>query len=276
MNITVTTPLEMGVGQQKYVVAYTLKQNIVEKQPDILNAQKTENIHSLKDTIQKLSSPATIRPDALFVSKSMYNYEQKFTTNSQQNTLKKNHEFINTNSINNHIPSSNLMSINVGGASSCTSDNTNQDYEKPFNYSKMYNDCINNTQIERVSENNLYNNSLECEKILDYRLLNNNTSTATNEPLFLNSNCITTMGNASTIPHIYSPSQQQLLGDYRSKNNEIRYSTSEFAGEASSTEYNNLNNQITSTMSNMNSTLYKSRNRNHIITDTLPGPESCV
>uniref|UniRef100_A0A1B0CYQ3 Uncharacterized protein n=1 Tax=Phlebotomus papatasi TaxID=29031 RepID=A0A1B0CYQ3_PHLPP len=41
MDNTVTTPLEMGVGQQRFVVAYTLKQG-VEKQPDILSAQKGE------------------------------------------------------------------------------------------------------------------------------------------------------------------------------------------------------------------------------------------
>lgn len=39
MDMTVTAPLDMGAGQQRYVVAYTLKQGI-EKQPDILNAQK--------------------------------------------------------------------------------------------------------------------------------------------------------------------------------------------------------------------------------------------
>lgn len=41
MDMTVTAPLDMGTGQQRYVVAYTLKQGI-EKQPDILNAQKSE------------------------------------------------------------------------------------------------------------------------------------------------------------------------------------------------------------------------------------------
>lgn len=40
MDMTVTAPLDMGTGQQRYVVAYTLKQGI-EKQPDILNAQKS-------------------------------------------------------------------------------------------------------------------------------------------------------------------------------------------------------------------------------------------
>lgn len=41
MDVTVTAPLDMGTGQQRYVVAYTLKQGI-EKQPDILSAQKSQ------------------------------------------------------------------------------------------------------------------------------------------------------------------------------------------------------------------------------------------
>lgn len=40
MDMTVTAPIDMGAGQQRYVVAYTLKQGI-DKQPDILNAQKS-------------------------------------------------------------------------------------------------------------------------------------------------------------------------------------------------------------------------------------------
>lgn len=44
MDLTVTAPLDMGTGQQRYVVAYTLKQG-TEKQPDILNAQKSKINH---------------------------------------------------------------------------------------------------------------------------------------------------------------------------------------------------------------------------------------
>lgn len=41
MDMTVTAPLDMGAGgQQRFVVAYTLKSG-VEKQPDILSAQKS-------------------------------------------------------------------------------------------------------------------------------------------------------------------------------------------------------------------------------------------
>uniref|UniRef100_A0A8W7PS24 Uncharacterized protein n=1 Tax=Anopheles coluzzii TaxID=1518534 RepID=A0A8W7PS24_ANOCL len=67
MDITVTTPLEMGMGQQKYVVAYTLKQG-VEKQPDILSAQKTgsASVQSIKDIgTQKLGSPYNHNPPPL-------------------------------------------------------------------------------------------------------------------------------------------------------------------------------------------------------------------
>lgn len=39
--MTVTAPIDMGTGQQRFVVAYTLKQGI-EKQPDILSAQKSK------------------------------------------------------------------------------------------------------------------------------------------------------------------------------------------------------------------------------------------
>lgn len=48
MDMTVTAPLDMGTGQQRFVVAYTLKG--VEKQPDILSAQKSEFV--LYDSVE--------------------------------------------------------------------------------------------------------------------------------------------------------------------------------------------------------------------------------
>lgn len=69
-----TTPLDVGAGgQQRFVVAYTLKQG-AEKQPDILSAQKdsTSSTISLKDSL--LSSPAAIRPDGLLLNSSRNNY----------------------------------------------------------------------------------------------------------------------------------------------------------------------------------------------------------
>lgn len=75
MDKTVTTPLDMGGGgqQQRFVVAYTLKQGS-EKQPDILSAQKgsTSSTISLKDSL--LCSPAAIRPDGLLLNNSRNNF----------------------------------------------------------------------------------------------------------------------------------------------------------------------------------------------------------
>ncbi|XP_052836272.1 LOW QUALITY PROTEIN: uncharacterized protein LOC128252530 [Drosophila gunungcola] len=59
MDVTVTAPLETGAGHQRLVVAYTLKQGI-EKQPDILSAQKSAS------TGGDASSPLGNRPSGLF------------------------------------------------------------------------------------------------------------------------------------------------------------------------------------------------------------------
>ncbi|XP_022225527.2 uncharacterized protein LOC111076162 [Drosophila obscura] len=59
MDVTVTAPLETGAGHQRLVVAYTLKQGI-EKQPDILSAQKSA-------TGSDTSSPLGNRPSGLFM-----------------------------------------------------------------------------------------------------------------------------------------------------------------------------------------------------------------
>lgn len=95
MDMTVTAPLDTGTGQQRYVVAYTLKQGI-EKQPDILSAQKStnnfnrrkrtqmsitdftftsidsNNVQPFKDP-NELTTPPMLRPDALFLGKSNFN-----------------------------------------------------------------------------------------------------------------------------------------------------------------------------------------------------------
>ncbi|TMW45866.1 hypothetical protein DOY81_009054, partial [Sarcophaga bullata] len=59
MDVTVTAPLETGPGHQRLVVAYTLKQGI-EKQPDILSAQKNA-------TGSATSSPLGNRPSGIFI-----------------------------------------------------------------------------------------------------------------------------------------------------------------------------------------------------------------
>lgn len=100
--MTVTAPIDMGAGQQRYVVAYTLKQGI-DKQPDILNAQKSEwtwcitlkmkfysiclffsfvdsdSTQSFKDS-QNLMTPPPMRPDALYLSKPNYNSQPSYVS----------------------------------------------------------------------------------------------------------------------------------------------------------------------------------------------------
>lgn len=84
MDKTVTTPLDLGAGgQQRFVVAYTLKQGAGgggDKQPDILSAQKgtatTSSTISLKESL--LSSPAAIRPDGLLLMNSRNNYNVSY------------------------------------------------------------------------------------------------------------------------------------------------------------------------------------------------------
>lgn len=66
MDVTVTAPLETGPGHQRLVVAYTLKQSI-EKQPDILNAQKSTTAGSIT------SSPLGNRQSNLFKDASSSN-----------------------------------------------------------------------------------------------------------------------------------------------------------------------------------------------------------
>lgn len=57
--MTVTAPLDMGTGQQRFVVAYTLKPGI-EKQPDILSAQKSEFSQFLRIVYKRKINPNVI------------------------------------------------------------------------------------------------------------------------------------------------------------------------------------------------------------------------
>lgn len=304
MDITVTTPLEMGVGQQKYVVAYTLKQGS-EKQPDILSAQKTtaDNI----DSVQKMGSPAAIRPDALFNTSSssstskpskasQYEHQQKSSTpSSHTSTLKRNE-----NNNKNYMPLNQTLTSNYSSQPPpyCSSMLSDYDYEAPLNYSVSYgatSGTTSNNNYHKMSpeynnlnsllsgannnsnlvpnggsgigcanpNNELLNNQdsyLEFERTtLDHRLLNNNNNSSV-----INNN--SNKDNLEYLNRVNGPtnpfsSAAALNQDY---------------GNEEPIDYKNLANQIATTISNINSTLNRSRNRNHIVTDTLPGPESCV
>lgn len=312
MDVTVTTPLEMNVGQQKYVVAYTLKQGNAEKQPDILNAQKSDNV----DSVQKLGSPAAIRPDALFSSPS---------SSSKNNHLHKSSEHQVTTPPTSHHGGGTLkyndnkgyMALNQTIAGNYNAQpppycsTMMNDFEAPLNYTTVN---YNNNSTSGTSSNTISNASyhqlhhhhhqqqqqIHHKMSPEYNNLNNlysgtttNTTAAalpnlSNELLESSSDGFLTSTTSSTTTILDNNKLRydDGLRDYKFTNgpssNAVTSSYDYHHNDTTATagnnvvDYKNLANQIASTISNINSTLTRSRNRNHILTDNLPGPESCV
>lgn len=281
MDITVTTPLEMNVGQQKYVVAYTLKGS--GKQPDILNAQKSSDAI---DSVQKMSSPAAIRPDALFSTTSSTSkaaaksneQQQHSTPPSHQSTLKYNDNGNKSYMTLNHSQASNYTTQPPPYSHSPALMN---DYEASLNYTVNYNSTSGTsnagTSYRKVSPeynnlNNLFNgtSSVTAAAVnshLKNELLENSDNFLEFERAVLDNRLGgVTVNNDSEQYEFMNPNVPNV-------NNE-RYSAADFANDTM--DYKNLANQIANTISNINSTLNRSRNRNHILTENLPGPESCV
>lgn len=285
MDITVTTPLEMGVGQQKYVVAYTLKQG-VEKQPDILSAQKTtDNI----DSVQKMGSPAAIRPDALFSTSSSsssskpsksspYDHHQKVSTpSSDQSTLKRNENN------KNYMPLNQTLASNFSNQPPpyCSTMLNEYDYETPLNYSVSYSatsGTSNNNNYHKMSPeyNNLNNLLSGANNIASGGIINSNNELLTNPNTYLEFER-TTLDHRLLGNNLNNNSNKDNNLEYLSRSNgPTNPFSSDPEFESEQLDYKNIANQIATTISNINSTLNRSRNRNHILTDTLPGPESCV
>jgi hypothetical protein len=318
MDVTVTTPLEMNVGQQKYVVAYTLKQGTESKQPDILSAQKSDNI----DSVQKLGSPAAIRPDALFSSSSP-------SSSSHKNSNSNHHHHHSGGKSSEHQVTSSPPSSHHGtlkyndnkgymALNQTIAGNYNaqpppycsammNDFETPLNYATVnYNNnstsgTSSNAAISNASYHQLHHHQPQQQQhqqpFPEYNNLNNlfsggNTTNAlpnlSNELLESSSDCFLT---SSTTAHLDNNKMRydDGLRDYKfangpSPNASYHHDYNVSGGESSIptagspnvVDYKNLANQIASTISNINSTLSRSRNRNHILTDNLPGPESCV
>lgn len=288
MDVTVTTPLEMNVGQQKYVVAYTLKQG-TEKQPDILNAQKSDTI----DSVQKLGSPAAIRPDALFsssstssVRKSDVQHHQLIASvsppSSHHGTLKYNHNNDNSNkgfmALNQTIAGN---SFNAQPPPYCSA--MMNDFEVPLNYTTVN---YNHNSTSGTSSNvQSYHQPHHEYNNLNNLFGGNTTATTTTTT--------SSTAGANLSNELLDSAGEKIryddgLRDYKftngpqsSTNDHVTaasYHHYEATGTATAgiSEYKNLANQIANTISNINSTLSRSRNRNHILTDNLPGPESCV
>lgn len=299
MDITVTTPLEMNVGQQKYVVAYTLKQG-TEKQPDILNAQKSQDS---VDSVNKLGSPAVMKPDGLYSatlsssssSKNMKTNEQQ-QQQQQHSTPPSHHSTLkyNDNGSKGYMALNQTIASNYSVAqppSYCST--MMNDFETPLNYTVSYNSTSGTS--------NITNSGYHHHKMSpDYNNLNNlygsstNTGAATSSSVVANNTSNLHLGN-----ELLETSDAFLDFDKTLVDSSRRYCTdndSDYKGNHlqaqqpqqqhmytgcdyvvnESVDYKNLANQIANTISNINSTLTRSRNRNHILTDNLPGPESCV
>lgn len=277
-----TTPLEMNVGQQKYVVAYTLKGS--EKQPDILNAQKSSDT---VDSVQKMGSPAAIRPDALFStsssssSKQTKSSEQHSTPPSHQSTLKYNDNGNKSYTTLNHTMAGNYSAQPPPYSSHSPA--MMNDFEAPLNYSVNYNqlaasDASNaSSSYRKISPeynnlNNLFNGTSGPALAVNSHLKNELLENADNFLDFERAVLDNRLGggvNNSNVDYEFMNSNGPNV------NNERSYTAAaDFSNETM--DYKNLANQIANTISNINSTLNRSRNRNHILTENLPGPESCV
>ncbi|XP_070492638.1 uncharacterized protein side-III isoform X2 [Chironomus tepperi] len=308
MDITVTTPLEMNVGQQKYVVAYTLKQG-TEKQPDILNAQKSQDS---VDSVHKMGSPAAIKPDGLFSatlssssssSKNMKSNEQQqqqqhSTPPSHHSTLK-----YNDNGSKGYMALNQTIASNYSAAqppSYCST--MMNDFETPLNYTVSYNSTSGTSNISNSGYhhhkmspdynnlNNLYSGSTNGAATSSSVANNTSNLHLGNELLensdgFLDFDKTLMDGSSSSRRYCtdtdsdynkYSKDQTNHLQSQHQSQQHHLYTGCDYPSNDSTVEYKNLANQIANTISNINSTLTRSRNRNHILTDNLPGPESCV
>jgi hypothetical protein len=296
MDITVTTPLEMNVGQQKYVVAYTLKQG-TEKQPDILNAQKSQD--SI-DSVHKMSSSSS---STAAKNAKTNDHQQHPTPPSHHGTLK-----YNDNGTKGYMALNQTIAGNYNAAqppSYCST--MMNDFETPLNYTVNYNSTSGASNVSNASTSyhhhklspNEYNN---LSNLYNH---NNGSTNAAAAAAVTNSSNLHLGGNELLESSDgFLDFEKALLdggggGRYCTNNddNNYKYTNDLSGGHHSqqqqqqqpqhsyasdsyigneSVDYKNLANQIANTISNINSTLTRSRNRNHILTDNLPGPESCV
>jgi hypothetical protein len=321
------------VGQQKYIIAYTLKQG-VEKQPDILNAQKpnhSNSAQSMRD-VQIISStspssvPATttlIRPDALFTQKQDFKPQQYYattnfdpsnsTSSSRQSTLKRNEmKKINVPNYLENLSSLQLYNASLIQTTSATSLHQQpqpQQQQPPYSLeqlnNKNHNHIHNSSSFEHSyplgvgvapttiaatlppthtsNFNNFHSHpnnpdsdsehqhqqhhhaDYERNTIDNNRLLNKINLDVDNESIKTNLN-VNYLSNGTTINSTAAHS-----------NATKRYSGSDFFNHSPTVAVSETmaNNDYHQQLLGTNS-VAKNRNRSHIITDTLPGPESCV
>lgn len=265
MNITVSTPAgDMGAGgQPRYVVAYTLKQTpepppppTQQKQPDILNP---DSLQSIKD-VTKLKSPTSPNNGLGLSGNSDYN--TMYSSLSTQAGPPSLHDHTDGITIDNTILESTYPDHHHNFFIQPPHYSILGNSEPPHEYTKSYSTIIVSSTATTSSSSTTtpYQTHTNTNQIpIDYsRLLNNGDVIDPNNLLITNSN---------------SNSNILLRNNYSSSaatNNEYRYSGSDFSMNESNTS--TLGSKSNSRINNSNN----ASNRSHIITDTLPGPESCV
>uniref|UniRef100_A0A182J3I6 Uncharacterized protein n=1 Tax=Anopheles atroparvus TaxID=41427 RepID=A0A182J3I6_ANOAO len=286
MDITVTTPLEMGMGQQKYVVAYTLKQG-VEKQPDILSAQKTgsASVQSIKDMGGGGGKPG----GAIYATQGYDQPQQKSTPSSRQSTLKRTADTANSYSLLQQQQQQQQQHQQPIGTSKYSAELL--EYEKPYtNYQPalQYNHNPPPLSVDPYA----YKSSplgdgtagyrlpgeyqqpgveLAGGNPLDYRNAPSHSSSSGN----LKQSCLTSASSSGTPSTGTATSGTVGRGTAgTAANPEYRYSGSEFVTDL--LDFGSAPSPSSGSSNVVGATLTKNRNRQHIITDTLPGPESCV
>lgn len=307
--MTVTAPLDMGTGQQRFVVAYTLKG--VEKQPDILSAQKSESSLGKRELFPNSnvrlktdcetdsqglgSSPAVHRPDALYLSKSNYtasnyvNFYHTFTSSRNFSlfsfpfpTISQGSPVYASQDYNDHklTPSSHASSLRRNDAKNA-----------PMNKSLTLSSTSQASNIyDSIGPKLVANTTTDHHQLIPNIQTSNaqNTNTLpslpTHRPEYLNFDRNTLdyrLKNAAA-------TDLQANVELRSKNNGSVCNPSDEYNRLSGSDY--VTNNIDFSLSNSNQMMQMQRvnnssstmnnknrqSRNHIITDTLPGPESCV
>ncbi|XP_065359099.1 putative uncharacterized protein DDB_G0282133 [Calliphora vicina] len=341
MDVTVTAPLETGPGHQRLVVAYTLKQGI-EKQPDILSAQKNA-------TGSATSSPLGNRPSGIFIDTNTsnggvgskaanYANSNGAVGGAGNNSTSGNYDSPNMNyNDNNSDPLQQQLNSPPSQSSTLK---LGQDSRKPYQTPPLLYDALNRHDISRYDPLPLSmnyggsNSTLSSGGSAGNTSLTNNTAAASSS-LMQNSLTNGHYTNHHTLPHSSAvlqqhqlPSAHHTLGseklsiaDYLTASSLIDYNLSKSAtgmltnaivgsGCSGGVATNPTSSSTSSTMghmtlpkglglgsiigvnngsatmpsatltpsasTNLSMTQKSTANRNHIITDTLPGPESCV
>lgn len=251
----------MGAGgQPRYVVAYTLKQTPEQppppqqKQPDILNP---DSLQSLKD-VTKLKSPTSPNGGIGMSSNSDYStmYSSLPTQTSHDHTdgISLDNTILESTYPNHHNFFIQPPHYSILGSSSSS-------VEPPHEYTKSYSTILVSSATATTSSSMPYHTHTNTNQIpLDYSRLPYNADVDPSNLLI----------SSNSNSNILLRNNHSGATAATSINNEYRYSGSDFSMNESNTS--TIGSKSNSRINNSTGT----SNRSHIITDTLPGPESCV